>query len=310
MGESILKKFILTGIVLLGSTSDAFSHEEGGYTAFRGSNIYNKERIINRYPTTDSYNFLNKYSDNENGNTHILKKDNSYYPRAISNRLNTIDSTHSSIDNIDNSYDFLKEYPDTINRNKSYITVKAGAYIPGKQNIDIKGIADDVTGNLDKGINYGIGIGKEFNSWRFEGSITRHNSKLDSIRYDGIELHADPEPKVHVDSYLMSVYRDFGDFDSNISPYLGFGAGFSHVEVATSVFNLNGTSTTIYNSKNFIPTLNLTGGITFDISEKSSFFTETSMDILAPYTFTYEGQDINFKSMQALNFMTGVKFRF
>ena len=109
MGLKSIKETILLGIILLGSIPEVLSSEEETYIALKGNNNYYKEINLNRNYTNDSYAFLKEYSKNENHNKHIVKVENSYSFRPNPNRLNTIDSKLSSIDQEDTSYDFLKQ---------------------------------------------------------------------------------------------------------------------------------------------------------------------------------------------------------
>jgi len=181
---------------------------------------------------------------------------------------------------------------------------------PEKNNIDFKYAVDD------SALNLGAGIGKEFGDWRLELAYNQGTVKSDSFTLSGIggkfTAAMEPDYEAKVKSYHFNVIKDFNK-ENKFSPYIGLGAGTTNIDIDAQTITVL-TETVNSSSENIsVFSWALIGGISYNVNESTSLFSEASYIRTAEFELDNEiipNDKDNYESITQTNLLAGVRFRF
>ena len=148
-----------------------------------------------------------------------------------------------------------------------YLEVGGGYQFP--QSTTIKAPISGTTYKLDyefdgSGI-YGLGLGYDFGQWRLHGSLSKGTLSLDSIKLDGSKL------AITIEDIDVTVWTLGGIYeltkDSKITPFVGSGLSYQSGSDALATVQTGGTTTNFTVSGDELWSVQLTGGLSYQIKE-------------------------------------------
>ena len=199
---------------------------------------------------------------------------------------------------------------------KNYVSIGGGIVHPKDTEGDstLGGTAYDFKFKIDNTSLFSIGVGRKFNDYRFEFNYSTAKIESDSfsVTSGGTEVSSSITPalKSDVSSYMIYGYKDFIN-DSKFTPYAGVGLGLGHFSakdqtatVAGSAYELKGGDETVFS-------FGLKGGISYEIADNTSIFTEGHYQNFASYDVSEPGYEtVNYDNNQFFAVSAGIKFSF
>ncbi len=320
MNLKIIKIFISSGLVFLGTISNSFAQEESVAIFRKGDSYYfnslnKKDRSYRRnmrvemYQRDTSYDFLSKSIIKKNTDGNLIANDNKAIVEKSSknHRLKTHRMERK-----------LRKH----NGNNIYLAAKGGASFPanfkGNSSEEVFGFTYpwSIHGELRNGATYELAIGKKLNRWRVEGAINKSKTNLqDPIRSSNnwSWVTAPQRPNLEMTSYMLNLYRDIKFNPSHkLSPYIGVGAGLSNVKFDESEYNQSSR----YKYEEFSGNLfsyNFKGGFNYQLSKRYSMFTEASFNKINSFKINNKFSGVaplEVDPLKSTNIMTGIRLDF
>ena len=197
-----------------------------------------------------------------------------------------------------------------------YLSVGGGMAFPSDVEGDsnLGGTNYDATFETDNTGLFSIGVGKEFNDFRFEINYSKATVETDSFKVTtggtGVTASISPNLESDVNSYMIYGFKDFPN-DSKFTPYAGIGLGLASLSadnqtatVAGTAYSLDGASETVFSYA-------LKGGAAYEIADNTSIYSEATYQNFASYKVSEPGfETVNYDSTHYFAVTAGLKFNF
>jgi len=207
-------------------------------------------------------------------------------------------------------------FPLQAKESKNYITIGGGYAIPTDSEGDTKlGAYDyDFKYELDNTGLFSIGVGRKFNDYRLEFNYSKATIESDSFSMTsggtGIVASITPALESDVSSYMVYGYKDFQS-DSKFTPYAGLGLGIGNFSAKNQTATVSGTAYKFEGGDETVFSFGLKGGVSYEIAENTSLFTEGLYQNFASYQVAEAGYEtVNYDSNQFFAVSAGIKFSF
>ena len=199
---------------------------------------------------------------------------------------------------------------------KNYITIGGGIAFPIDSEGDTKlGAYDyDFKYELDDAGLFSIGFGRKFNDYRLEFNYSKATIESDSFSVtsggSGIVASITPALESDVSSYMVYGYKDFPS-DSKFTPYAGLGLGIGNFSAKNQTATITGTAYKFEGGNEAVFSLGLKGGVSYELAENTSLFTEGLYQNFASYQVAETGYEtVNYDSNQFFAVSAGIKYSF
>ena len=176
------------------------------------------------------------------------------------------------------------------------------------------GTAYDFEFKIDNTSLFSIGVGRKFNDYRFEFNYSKATIESDtfSVTSGGTEVTSSINPalKSDVSSYMIYGYKDFIN-DSKFTPYAGVGLGLGHFSAKDQTATVEGSAYELKGGDETVFSFGLKGGISYEIADNTSIFTEGLYQNFASYDVSEPGYEtVNYDTNQFFAVSAGIKFSF
>ncbi len=119
-----------------------------------------------------------------------------------------------------------------------YFGIQAGALdtddVSWQSGFDIFPVTIDTS--YEGGTVYGVTLGRDGDTVRFEAELARREDEVESLVIDGSPL-AGPAGAANATSLMLNFYYDFGDSD-RVTPYIGGGFGVASLDFVDFGFDI------------------------------------------------------------------------
>ena len=199
---------------------------------------------------------------------------------------------------------------------KNYITVAGGIAFPSDAEGDsaLGGTSYDFKYEVDNTGVFSIGVGRKFNDYRLEFNYSKATIKSDTFSVTsggtGITASITPALESDVSSYMVFGYKDFPS-DSKFTPYAGLGLGVGNFSAKNQTATVAGTAYQFEGGDETVFSFGLKGGVSYEIADNTSIFTEGLYQNFASYEVSEPGfETVNYDSNQFFAVSAGIKFSF
>ena len=197
-----------------------------------------------------------------------------------------------------------------------YLSIGGGIAFPSDSEGDstLGGTAYDFEYEVDNTGLFSIGVGKEFNEYRLELNYSKATIESDTFSVTsggtGITASITPALESDVSSYMIYGYKDFPS-DSKITPYAGVGLGLGHFSAKDQIATVAGTAYQFEGGDETVFSFGLKGGVTYEITDNTSIFSEAMYQNFASYDVSEPGYEtVNYDSNNFFAISAGLKFNF
>ena len=126
----------------------------------------------------------------------------------------------------------------------------------------------------------------------------------------GITASITPALESDVSSYMVFGYKDFPS-DSKFTPYAGLGLGVGNFSAKNQTATVAGTAYQFEGGDETVFSFGLKGGVSYEIADNTSLFTEGLYQNFASYQVAEAGYEtVNYDSNQFFAVSAGIKFSF
>ena len=199
---------------------------------------------------------------------------------------------------------------------KNYVSIGGGIVHPKDTEGDstLGGTAYDFKFKIDNTSLFSIGVGRKFNDYRFEFNYSKATIESDifSVTSGGTEVTSSITPalKSDVSSYMIYGYKDFIN-NSKFTPYAGVGLGLGHFSAKDQTATVEGSAYELKGGDETVFSFGLKGGISYEIADNTSIFTEGLYQNFASYDVSEPGYEtVNYDANQLFAVSAGIKFNF
>ncbi len=134
---------------------------------------------------------------------------------------------------------------------------------------EIDSIDNEGDVELDAGLGFSFGVGYDWGNTRAEFTYGSNNGGMDQITNDDGDA-ASVDGDLTLNSFMVSVYRDFPNDSSKWTPYVGVGIGTTSVEIDD--LTEDGTNYGDEDGSGF--SYQLKAGVSVNVSEKADIYGE------------------------------------
>ena len=197
-----------------------------------------------------------------------------------------------------------------------YLSIGGGIAFPSDLNGDqtLGGTVYDATFETKNTGIFSVGLGKEFNDYRFEFNYSK--ATVESNKFSlasggtGVSASVSPNLKADVSSFMFYGYKDFPN-ESKFTPYGGAGLGAATLYAKDQTVTAAGTNYNVYGATTSVFSFGIKGGATYKIADNTSLYSEATYQNLASYKIKKEGySDVNYDSTNLFSVTAGLKFDF
>jgi len=199
---------------------------------------------------------------------------------------------------------------------KNYITIGGGIAFPKDSEADSKlgAYNYDLKYEIDNTGLFSFGVGRKFNDYRLEFNYSKATIEQDSFSVTsggtGIVASITPALESDVSSYMVYGYKDFPS-NSKFTPYAGLGLGIGNFSAKNQTATIAGTAYKFEGGDETVFSFGLKGGVSYELSENTSLFTEGLYQNFASYEVAEAGYEtVNYDSNQFFAVSAGIKFSF
>ena len=199
---------------------------------------------------------------------------------------------------------------------KNYITIGGGIAFPKDSEGDsaLGGTSYDFKYEIDNAGLFSIGVGRKFNDYRLEFNYSKATIESDSFSVTsggtGITASITPALESDISSYMVFGYKDFPS-DSKFTPYAGLGLGLGNFSAKNQTATVAGTAYQFEGGDETVFSFGLKGGVSYEIADNTSLFTEGLYQNFASYKIAEAGYEtVNYDSSQFFAISAGIKFSF
>ena len=199
---------------------------------------------------------------------------------------------------------------------KNYLSLGGGIVHPKdpEGNSTLGGTAYDFEFKIDNTSLFSIGVGRKFNEYRFEFNYSKATIESDTFSVTsggtGITASITPALESDVSSYMVFGYKDFPS-DSKFTPYAGLGLGVGNFSAKNQTATVAGTAYQFEGGDETVFSFGLKGGVSYEIADNTSLFTEGLYQNFASYQVAEAGYEtVNYDSNQFFAVYAGLKFSF
>ena len=199
---------------------------------------------------------------------------------------------------------------------KNYLSIGGGIAFPKDSEGDstLGGTAYDFEYEVDNTGIFSIGVGRKFNDFRLEFNYSKATIESDTFSVTsggtGIVASITPALESEVSSYMIYGYKDFPS-DSKFTPYAGVGLGLGHFSAKDQTATVAGTAYQFEGGDESVFSFGLKGGVSYEIGDNTSIFTEGHYQNFASYEVSEPGfETVNYDSNQFFALSAGIKFSF
>ncbi len=161
----------------------------------------------------------------------------------------------------------------------------------------------------DGSFNFNLGIGKEIENWRIEGTFGQNTVETDSITVtsggNGVTATISPALEFDAKNYHLNLFRDFNKKET-FSPYIGLGLGLSTFDFDATTATVAGTEVAFTSENETVFSFTVTGGVSYKINETTALFTEATYLKASEF----EIDTTNYDSVTQTSLSGGLRFRF
>ena len=200
--------------------------------------------------------------------------------------------------------------------NNFYISVGGGVAFPSDVDGDttLGGTVYDAKFETKNPGILSVGIGKEFNDYRFEFNYSKATVESNKFSLSsggtGVVASITPNYKADLNNFMLYGYKDFPN-ESRLTPYGGIGLGTSTISGKEQTVTTGGTNYTLSGINTSVFTLGLKVGASYETAENTSIYTEGTFQSLSSYKQRKEGYvDANFDASSLFTITAGLKFDF
>ena len=193
-----------------------------------------------------------------------------------------------------------------------YLSIGGGLAFPSDIEGDatLSGTTIDAKFPTDDPFFYSLGIGKEFNDWRFEfnysGTKISTNSITATSGGTGVTASITPDLEVDAKSYMIYGFKDIPN-ETNFTPYFGVGLGTSTLSTEATTYSVSGSDVTLSAASESVFTYGIKGGIGYEIADNTSLYSEASYLNYASFSTDLSE---NYDSNSYFGISAGLKFTF
>ena len=199
---------------------------------------------------------------------------------------------------------------------KNYLSLGGGIVHPKdpEGNSTLGGTAYDFEFKIDNTSLFSIGVGRKFNEYRFEFNYSKATIESDTFSVTsggtGVTSSITPALKSDVSSYMIYGYKDFIN-NSKFTPYAGVGLGLGHFSAKDQTATVEGSAYELKGGDETVFSFGLKGGISYEIADNTSIFTEGLYQNFASYDVSEPGYEtVNYDANQLFAVSAGIKFNF
>mgnify|MGYP001200701184 CR=1 FL=1 len=194
-----------------------------------------------------------------------------------------------------------------------YLSIGAGKAFPSdaESSYTVGSTVYDITEETDDPGILSIGFGKKFNNdFRVEFNLSKSTVSTDSFTVtsggSGVTGSITPALEYDVTTYMIYGLKDFPN-DSKFTPYGGIGIGFASLDADDQIATIAGTAYSFTFEEESVLSYALKGGISYEIAENSSLFTELGYQHLNSYD---SAGNVNYDSNSLVGLSAGIRFSF
>ena len=195
-----------------------------------------------------------------------------------------------------------------------YLSIVGGINSINEVEGDLDGTGG-VSFGTDSPFEYSLAIGKEFDDWRLEFNYSATTVSRDSITVTApgqnpVTANISPDIEADIKSYMLFGYKDFPS-DSKFTPYAGLGLGVGNFSAKNQTATVAGTAYQFEGGDETVFSFGLKGGVSYEIADNTSLFTEGLYQNFASYQVAEAGYEtVNYDSNQFFAVSAGIKFSF